>query len=417
MGQMPAVFVCGPRQAGKSTLVQRIAKDEIGAGYVTFDDLSAVAAAKEDPAGFIRRLPKPVVLDEIQMVPEVFRAIKQDIDESRLDDQRPSNGRFLLTGSVSVMALPQLSEALVGRMLVQTLLPLSAGEVTGVREGFLEQLFRTHGDPPSEFPHEPVDSMIRQATYAQLAANPGLDRTQWFDAYLTTLLQRDVRAMAEIEKVVDLPKMLRLIAARSGAVLNESSLATDAAMNTMTHRRYRALLERLFLLHTVAAWFGNIGKRLVKAPKLYLYDTPMLCHLMGMHLGDLRDKRPELYGRVLENFVASELQKQLDYCDLGTLYHFRTHDQKEIDFIVEHRDGRLAAIEVKSRATLRNDDFRPMKQLKSLLGEALVAGVVVYTGEQVIPFGNHFWAMPISALWRWGAKSIVASFGTVMSRR
>lgn len=396
----PAVFINGPRQSGKTTLVMEIAKKYYAADYVTFDDATTMAAASYDPEGFIQGFNKPVVIDEVQLVPEIFRCLKKSIDESRLKNNQKA--KFILTGSANIMTLPKLADALVGRVEIFTLYPLSAGEIMHVTEGFIDKLYDEElGFLQSPFPDQPVTELLKNATFPELASNKKTNQAKWFGNYLTTLLQRDVRALAEIEKVAVLPNLLKLIAARVGGLLNDASLARDASLNTMTTRRYRLLLRSLFLINEIPAWSRNINKRLVKSPKVYLIDTALLAYLLGFEYDNLN-----ISGKIIENFVASELIKQLalDPTNNYNIYHFRTQDNKEVDFVIEKRNGKILGIEVKASKTIQATNFQGLKTLQDVTKKDFVKGIILYQGKDIIPFGDNLFAMPIAALWNFGAK-------------
>jgi predicted AAA+ superfamily ATPase len=402
---MPAVFLNGPRQAGKSTLAQHIARTYMDADYVTFDDISTLAAASNDPEGFLRQFQKPVIIDEVQMVPEVFRVLKLIIDERRAQDKGHANGRFLLTGSTNILALPGLADALVGRMAVLSLYPLAAVESLGNGQpginGWFDQDINFN-KADAQKPKDPsFNDIIREATFPEISSGPAANNVLWFESYLTTLLQRDVRQLAEIEKIPALPNMIKILAARAGSLLNDAACARDAKLNAVTYRHYRVLLQQLFLISLVPPWYRNIGKRFVKSPKLFFVDTALLCHALGVDAANLQKQNPGLFGHVLENFVASELTKQLAMlADGGTLYHFRTHDDKEVDFMIERRSGELLGFEVKGRDSITPDDFAGLKALKEQAGTDFRRGIVLYLGKTTISFGDDFWAMPIQSLWK-----------------
>lgn len=224
--------------------------------------------------------------------------------------------------------------------------------------------------------------------------------SHWFDGYITTILQRDVRALAEIEKLSAIPNLLRILANRAGGLLNDADIARDAGLNTVTQRNYKTLLKMLFLTFEIAPWYRNIGKRLVKSPKGYIIDTLMLCHLLQYELSDLINNRPEIFGHVLENFVATELLKLIaNSDDKLDLLHFRTSDNKEVDFVLEKTNGKLAAIEVKNRDNVNQADFNGLKTLQNLTGDDFICGVVLYRGQNIVPFGDKLWAVPIANLW------------------
>ncbi|HIF60341.1 MAG TPA: ATP-binding protein [Micavibrio sp.] len=393
----PVVFLNGPRQAGKSTLVQSIAKKDYPAEYVTFDSTTQMAAAANSPESYLKERKGALIIDEVQLVPEIFRALKVVVDELRLD-QPKLKGRFLLTGSANIMALPKLSDPLVGRMSVLTLYPLAASEAMGGKGNFVERLFNK--DFEADSTKQKLAETIRLATYPEISGSEKLERTTWFDGYLTTILQRDVRALAEIEKLSTLPNLLRILANRAGGLVNDADIARDAGLNPVTSRNYKTLLKMLFLTFELAPWSRNIGKRLVKSPKGYMSDTLLLCHLMQYELSDLEQNRPELFGHVLENFVATELLKLMTFQnEKMDLYHFRTSDNKEVDFVLEKSNGQLAAVEVKQRDSVSKADFKGLEELQRLAGHDFICGIVLYRGRDVVPFGQNLWAVPVSNLW------------------
>lgn len=395
----PVVFLNGPRQAGKSTLVQNIAKKDFPAEYVTFDSTTQMAAAAHAPESYLKERKGSLIIDEVQLVPEIFRALKIVVDELRQESEKKLKGRFLLTGSANIMALPKLSDPLVGRMNVLTLYPVSSAEKLGGQGNFLEKLFNQ--DFEADKGKNKLIDVIRGATFPEISGVDSHARTSWFDGYLTTILQRDVRALAEIEKLSVLPNLLRILASRAGGLVNDADIARDAGLNSVTSRNYKTLFKMLFLTIELAPWYRNIGKRLVKSPKGYMTDTLLLCHLLQYELSDLEKNRPELFGHVFENFVATELIKLLSFRDDKIdLFHYRTSDNKEVDFVLEKPNGKLAGIEVKQRDRVGKDDFKGIESLRDVTGNDFVCGIVFYRGRDVVPFGKNMWAVPISNLWQ-----------------
>jgi hypothetical protein len=324
-------------------------------------------------------------------------------------DRRP--GRFLLTGSANVLLLPQLSESLVGRMEVTTLWPLSQGEIDGVVEGFVDGLF---GDEPLEGAATgdgpPLVERILRGGYPEAVrtATSGR-RAAWFDAYVTTLLSRDVRDLARIEGLTELPRLVNLVASRPMALLNYAELVRSAGLAQTTLKRYFALLQAIFLVRTLPPWHGNLGKRMVKTPKVLLTDNGLAAHLMGLDAARLGADRT-LLGGLLESFVTMEIVKQIGWSTTApVLYHFRSHAGDEVDLVLERRSGALAGIEVKSAATVTGTDFKGLRLLEEAAGRRFKRGVVLYTGSEVIPFGPRLYAVPIDALWRWGARPVTAA--------
>lgn len=215
-----------------------------------------------------------------------------------------------------------------------------------------------------------------------------------------TILQRDVRQIAQIAKLSVLPNLLRVLAARAGGLINDADIARSIGQNVVTTKNYRVLLKMIFLTFDVSPWFKNIGKRLVKSPKGYIIDTSMLCHLQQIDLKSAAASDAHMFGHLLENFVASELLKQLVYFEYSTnLLHFRTSDNKEVDFVLQKPAGNLCGIEVKAKDSVSADDFKGLKELQAQTGKDFACGVVLYRGRNTIAFADKLWAVPLSALW------------------
>ena len=396
-GDSPVVLINGARQTGKSTLLQQLYPPQQKPLYLTLDDVTVLSAATTSPEDFLATLPDRVLIDEIQRAPELFLALKQVVDRDR------APGRFLLTGSANVLALPKLSESLAGRMEIYTLWPLSQGEVRSHCETFIQ----TTLGASKPLPVTPVTitelmTLLVAGGYPEsLKRSAGQRRRAWFQGYLTTLLQRDIRDLSQIEGLTALPNVLTLLASRAGGLLNVSDLARSLNVPTTTLRRYLTLLEMVFLTVPLPAWSSNIGKRLVKAPKMYLNDTGLLCHLLGLDESGLLNDRNKL-GPVLENFVVLELLKQAGWSDPPPrLYHFRTQTGQEVDLVLELSRDRLIGIEIKAASTVQNNDFKGLRRLYDSVGDRLHRGIVLYSGEQSVAFDGRLWAVPISALWQW----------------
>lgn len=392
----PVVYLEGARQTGKSTLARAVAERQHPARYLTLDTAAVLAAASNDPEGFIAGLDRPVVIDEVQRAPALALAIKAAVDT----DRRP--GQFLLTGSASVLSLPALSDSLAGRMELLTLWPFSQGELAGTRETFVDRVFADRLVTPDTVPDTEKSLVERLCAggYPEIQTRKNQARRQaWFDSYVDAILHRDVRDLANIERLSKIPRLLALVASRAGELLNFADLGRTLGIPQTTLKRYLTLMEMTFLVRLLPAWFSNLGKRLAKAPKLLLADTGLLTHLIDADASRLRRDRT-LLGHVLENFVAMELIKQLGWSDRRCgLYHFRTESGAEVDLVLEDRAGRLVGVEVQSAASVRQQDFRGLETLARLSGDRFVRGVVVCTGTTVVPFGRNLFALPVSQLW------------------
>lgn len=396
LADTPVVLLNGPRQAGKSTLAQRIASHEHPARYLTLDDATTLAAARHDPQGFLAEFVGPVVIDEIQRAPELFLAIKAQVDR----DRRP--GRFLLTGSADVLLLPNLAESLAGRMEILTLWPFSQGEIEKNQENFIDSVF-SNTILRKQFPRLRRSDMIQKILrggYPEILSRQTESRqAAWFGSYLTTILQRDVRDVTHIEGLTALPRLLSLLAARAASLINFSEISRTSTIPQSTLKRYMTILETTFLLQTLPTWSGNLSKRLVKAPKLVIGDAGLMSYLLGLNKERLL-QNPNLAGHVLENFVIMELKKQLSWNRTkAQLFHFRTQTGQEVDIVLEDLSGRVIGIEVKSAASVAADDFKGLRLLHETVGKRFVRGIVLYAGSECIPFGSQFQALPINALW------------------
>jgi len=399
LADTPVVLLVGARQTGKSTLIQSPAFQKAKRHFITFDDANNMAAAKADPAGFLNAHPEPLTLDEIQRVPELFLAIKASVDRNR------APGRFLLSGSANVLFLPRVADSLAGRMDVITLWPFSQGEIEGAREGFIDAVFsaKLPGLKPVEKWDERKEVRRRALSggFPEVLARSNVERRNaWYGSYLTTILQRDVRDLSHMEDLTVMPRLLAILAARVGSLLNTADVSRNSGISQTTLKRYLSLLETLFLFPELPAWSVNVGKRrYVKMPKAFLSDTGLAAHLL--HLTDERlSQDPVLWGALLENFAGMELRKQAAWNkEHPQLFHWRTHGQQKVDLVLE-AGGRLVGIEVKAGTTVTTDDFKGLRALADDAGRRWVRGIVLYSGSESLPFGNNLVAMPISALWR-----------------
>ncbi len=394
LADTPVVLLNGARQTGKTTLVQSLA-GKLSAEYFTLDDVATLALARGDPAGFVSNLTGPVVIDEIQKATDLFPAIKLAVDRNR----KP--GRFLLTGSANVMALPRLSESLAGRMEIVPLFPFSAGEINGVSETMIRRLFA--GDfskwKSKASNMSLVERVVRGGYPQAIEREDATRRSAWFASYISTLLQRDVRDLARVDALHALPNLLKLLAARSAGLFNLSDVGRDARLPHSTLTRYLVLLEALFLVHRLPAWSTNLGKRLVKSAKLHIGDSGLACHLLGADAARFKDD-PSLFGKIVESFVVGEFLKQASWSEPQvSLYHFRTAAGVEVDLILEQANGAVAGVEVKAKASVIPADFVGLQSLREQLGKQFRAGVDVYTGDQTLPFGDKLWALPMENLW------------------
>lgn len=389
----PVVLLAGPRQAGKTTLVRQVAQQ--GMRYLTLDDEVTLLSAREDPAGLVRGLDRAVI-DEIQRAPQLLLAIKKSVDE----DRRP--GRFLLTGSANLMTLPTVADSLAGRMETLQLLPLSQSELAGRTSNWIDAAFAGRFLLPSEQPvvGEALAQRVLRGGYPEAVARPTVRRRAvWMRQYLDALIQRDVREVANIDKLDLLPRFLRALAQTAGQMCNYTRLGAEVGLDGKTALRYVGVLEQMYLLRRVEVWARNRLSRVVKTPKLQFLDAGLLASLMELGEDSWRQDRSR-FGHVLETFVYAELLKHAT-CAEGSyrVLYYRDADQVEVDLVIENAAGQLVGVEVKATATVKASDLRGLRKLAVLAGDQFKAGVLLYDGTETLPMGDGIWALPLSALW------------------
>ncbi len=388
----PVVLIAGPRRAGKTTLARQLGATH--RTYVTLDDQAALEAARTDPTGFVQGL-SDATIDEAQRAPELLLAIKRSVDEN----YRP--GRFLLTGSANVMTFPQVADSLAGRIETLRLLPLARVEIEGTSPTFLERLFAGQVERIGDgIMGDDLVRMVLQGGFPEALARESERRRQaWGRAWLESVTMRDLRDVARIGKLSDLPKFVRLLAEHSGQIINYSKLGAGLGVSHKTGQRYVNLLEQMFLVTTLQAWHSNRLKRIIKSPKLHFIDSGLLAAATGWNFAKAKADRQQ-FGRLLETFALSEILKLIAVSEMQVSpYHFRDQQMREVDIVLERDDGVIAGIEVKAGATVRLGDFTGLRTLATACGERFAYGAVLYDGADFVPFGERLGALPISALW------------------
>jgi uncharacterized protein len=387
------VLLNGPRQAGKTTLARQFADDT--RRYVTLDDKATLVAARSDPKGFIRGLPRGVI-DEIQRAPELMLAIKESVDENN------EPGRYLLTGSANITLLPSVGDSLAGRIEVITLLPFAQAELRGGPGQFIEKAFS--GQLPglsgeAATGGDLIEIVLRGGYPEALRRDSPSRRQAWLEDYISLILDRDVRDIAQIDQLDRLPLLASTLAEHAGQLVNHSSFGAALGLSGITAQKYVAILERLFLIRTLSPWSSNRLSRLIKTPKLHFLDSGLLAVLRGDTMDRISADRSR-FGPLLETFVVSEIAKLATWSGLKIFQsHYRTKDQDEVDLILEDRRGRIVGIEVKASATVRSHDFRGLRQLEAAAGDKFMHGFLLHDHDRMTPISGKIHAMPVSTLW------------------
>ncbi len=369
-GQMPVVTVTGPRQSGKTTLC-RLAFPSLA--YVNLEQPDTREFAQTDPRGFLAGLANGGVIDEIQRVPELLSWIQVEVD------RQPRAGRFILTGSHQFELSRQVSQSLAGRTALLKLLPLSIAELQA-------------------FGPWTVDDLIHRGGYPRIHAE-GLDPAVALGDYFETYVQRDLRELVQLRHFADFERFVRLAAGRVGQVLNLHSLAGDVGVSGHTARAWLSLLEASYIVFRLPPWFANIGKRLIKSPKLYFYDVGLAAWLIGIRKREHLATHP-LRGPLFENLVVLEALKTFyNAGERPSLYYYRDSAGKEADLLVEQGNSMRLA-EIKAAQTVAPDALRPISGIQKALGERAARAALIYAGSEV-QRRSAFDVVPYGEIRRW----------------
>lgn len=400
LAEVPVVVLSGIRTVGKSTLLHSCAS-KAGVPVSDLDDGATREHARTDPSIFVSG-PAPVCIDEFQHAPDLLYAIKSELN------RRLEPGRFLLTGSTRYTMLPRAAQALTGRAHIMTIWPLSQGELNGAHESFIDTLMSNpdslRANPASQTTREEyVRAVLAGGMPLALAAPNENARDRFFADLVDLIVLRDVMDIRRIRQRDALRELARQLAARTGQVLNIADIA-----NTMGHERrglqdYVGLLESVFLVHRLPAFGRTLGSRLAKAPKVHMVDSGIAAHLLGVNRRKLELRKPAAlteFGHIVETFVVNEIMKQAGWAATDVKFsHLRTHSQREVDLVLEERDGSAAGIEVKASATVKDSDFNGLRFMRDQLGDDFLAGVVVNLGQRSYRYDDRLYVMAMDRLW------------------
>mgnify|MGYP001174507287 CR=1 FL=1 len=395
------VYLTGPRQAGKTTMAQSIAKD-LDMDYLTLDNPAIRASAESDPRGFIQSLgDRCAVLDEFQYTPDLIPAIKE-----ASDNLRNKKGKFLLTGSADIFRSAQTQEALPGHMARLELLPLSLSEMSDQALNIVDYLLEGNFQPKqgASFNQAMMAEKVLFGGYPEPQSKSPRTRRMWYQSYTEGRLLKDFENLyaARGDYHSKLKAMMPCLAGLSGNLLKYSNIANDLELNDKLVKSYVEIMELMFIVKRVPSYLKNRSKRLVvNMPKIHYVDTGLACHLLGLRTKE-QLLNSQFYGGLLESFVFMEFCKQRGWAneEVG-LYHFRDKRQHEVDIVLERDNGQVIGVEVKAAATVKTQDFKGLSKLAAFSGSLFESGVLFYTGEDILPFmieGHRYYALPLSLL-------------------
>ena len=387
------ILLSGPRQSGKTTLAKMLKTEDIN--YLTLDDITLKQAAEADPHSFIKNKSKTLIIDEIQRVPLLLPAIKKAVDE----DNRP--GQFLLTGSANIQSLPNVQESLAGRVRKVRLRPLSFGEYQRKKPDFLKNVF--DGSFSNSYRHYDRDEVLEIAIkggFPEVLRLPGSEIKSWHGDYIESLIERDLKDIARIQRIDAMKALINTLAAWSGKFIDISAIGSGLSIRRPTIESYINALETLYLIERIKPWTKTDYDRVGKQDKLYVCDSGLMASILGYRLEQIR-LDPDRSGKLIETFAFNEIASIVDWHRPEyRLYHYRDREKREIDFIVERDDGAMLGIEIKAGSTLGKNSFKHLEWFQNkMINNKPFKRIILYTGEHVMSFGSNLWAVPFGALW------------------
>lgn len=393
-----ALVVNGPRQSGKSTLLRQLQSDR-GGLVANLDDPAMLGAATSDPIGFLDSLPTGVAIDEFQRGgPQLLLALKMRLDASR------DVGQYVLAGSTRFLSMRHIGETLTGRIGITELLPLSAGEIRGRREDFVDRAFAGGllDHRAESLTRTDYAQAVTVGGFPEVALGPATTRfrSSWCDSYLRTVTAvANVEQVAEIRRPQLIAGLVEQLAARSSGEVVVADLARELNAGAQLVTSYLDVLATLYLIRLLPAWTTSRTNRSKRRPVVHMIDSALAAHLVGETVDDLARPGSRWFGPLLESYVVGEIAKQAAWAERPVaLSHYRDRDQREVDLVLE-RGREVVAVEVKATSTPAASHARHLAYLRDRIGDRFRSGIVLHTGNQRVPLGDRLCAVPVSSLW------------------
>lgn len=388
------ISIVGARQCGKTTITQDL---QIPSSiYRTLDDTGLLALAIDDPLNFVKHSNELMIIDEIQRAPNLLTAIKKNVDENQ------SFGRFLITGSANLQAIPSVKESLAGRIRNIRLRPLSVGEIYSSKPVFLERALKgTFNINAQKYDKDDYISLAFAGGYPEpLRLGNILDQREWYLDYVQAIIKHDLHDVANIRRRPELLELFSVLASWSSKYVDLSTIKSSLAIDAATIKNYISALENLFMVDSLSPWIKTDYERISKKPIYFLTDTGLMASLLRWKFDDVRVDGDRC-GKLIETFIYTQLMSEIEASDIKyNIFHYRDREKREVDFIIESDDNTIIGIEVKSSASVGLNSFKHLKWFEqNNKSHTNFIGLVLYSGEHILSFGENLWAVPISSIW------------------